>query len=136
MKFKFTLNISLQAIITLIALCVIAVLPMGLAAAYSPRFMIDNLNALLASAILFIVLLGVRAYETNCFVYGNCVIHSWIMTALTLVATLIYCWYMIQHARKIQWDAENAKQKLNEGIKTSIENTRILRPSGGLLSTR
>lgn len=126
MKVRFTLNVSMQAIVTLVSLLIVALFPVLIAAFYSPAFLASNLSTLLAGAIVILLVLGIRVYETNCFVYGGCGLHAWIVTAVTVAGTLAYCWYLVHNARKIEWESQNATQTLEESVRNGINNTKVL----------
>lgn len=120
MQIKLEFTLSIQSIIALIALILIAVWPILLAAIYSPKFMIANLPMLLAGAIVIVIFLGMRVYEINCFVYGGCVWHSWLMVGLSLLLTLLYCIYLTRYVQQMKWESEDAKEKLQENIRNSM----------------
>lgn len=129
MHFKFDFTLSLQAILALVSVVVIALYPIVLAAFYSPNFLIANIPALIASALVILLFLGVRVYEINCFVYGGCMWHSWLMVSLSVLLTIVYCVYMTRFASQIQWDSDQAKAQLQEKVKDSmgaLANNRVL----------
>lgn len=122
MKVNVNLDLSVQALIALAALVVIGVWPAVLSAIYSPKFLIDNLPAVITSAFVIVLFMLIRVYEINCFVYGNCVMHSWLMTGLMILIAIGYCVYLFRHARGIDWQGSraSARQSLEQGVRDSI----------------
>lgn len=121
MKISIQFKLSLQAIIALVSLVLIAVYPIILAAIYSPMFLVNNISTLIASAVVIIIFLFVRVFEINCFVYGGCVWHSWVMVIVSLIVTVLYCIYLTRIANSIKWNTENTEAELKKGVQNSME---------------
>lgn len=121
MKISIQFKLSLQAIIALISLVLIAIYPIILAALYSPKFLVNNIHTLVASALVIILFLFVRVFEINCFVYGGCVWHSWVMVGVSLLVTVLYCIYLTRFANSIKWNTEHTEAELKKGVQNSMD---------------